>query len=490
MITLTLLPDGTVLQTGTSASETILGDTGIAGNPTQNDEIRAGAGDDRLSGGRGQNDLFGQKGDDSFVLGQSGNEFDRAFGGVGKDTFSIINAPGSVSNVHVINGGSDRGRTPEADSLSISAFFGTGVSLARGKIKVDSQVGSVDIARIRDIEIIRGTSLEDRLRATDTMIEIRGGGGNDRIWANDTKAGSYAGGIGNDILTGRSQKDILFDGDLGLSGGRKAPNLFNDTDLLKGNGGSDTLFSYSGPDTLIGGKGNDTFYSIFGDATIRGGDGRDVVKFNYGSFVEQPLVDQSRTNRPQEQLAGLDINGGDGFDRIDFSATHVSTAGGSTDLTKGVFINLGLGRGKELSTGTDGRFIVRKFESVSGTDRDDRLIGSGVDNTIEGGAGDDVIRGKDGNDSLDGGSGNDTLTGGKGADEFLFDGGDKSDTITDFQDGVDEITLHVAGTKLTFASLIITDTVDGALIRYAALDTVLLEGVSASVLDGGDFNFV
>jgi len=73
---------------------------------------------------------------------------------------------------------------------------------------------------------------------------------------------------------------------------------------------------------------------------------------------------------------------------------------------------------------------------ISGTNKDDELIGTTGDDTILSGNGDDTVDGGDGNDSLVGGNGEDTLFGGAGDD--LLDGGNGSDTL-DGGDGDDTL---------------------------------------------------
>ena len=88
--------------------------------------------------------------------------------------------------------------------------------------------------------------------------------------------------------------------------------------------------------------------------------------------------------------------------------------------------------------------------------------------TVSGLAGDDVIDassmtapamrfildGGDGKDVLHGGQGDDVLRGGAGADTFQFSGGNGSDTIADFEHGLDQIAVLGYGTALSsFADL-------------------------------------
>jgi cysteinyl-tRNA synthetase len=72
--------------------------------------------------------------------------------------------------------------------------------------------------------------------------------------------------------------------------------------------------------------------------------------------------------------------------------------------------------------------------TLTGQDGNDKLYGKG---------GADILNGNGGNDWLEGGNGNDQLTGGSGIDTFVFRASGKynSDSIRDFQPGVDVIAL-------------------------------------------------
>src|SRR5689334_3907612 len=67
--------------------------------------------------------------------------------------------------------------------------------------------------------------------------------------------------------------------------------------------------------------------------------------------------------------------------------------------------------------------------------------GGNAGDILIGTAGDDVLRGKNGDDTLTGGLGNDLLVGGNGADHFVFAKDGSTDTIKDFQSGIDKIDL-------------------------------------------------
>jgi predicted extracellular nuclease len=80
-------------------------------------------------------------------------------------------------------------------------------------------------------------------------------------------------------------------------------------------------------------------------------------------------------------------------------------------------------------------------DSISGGAGDDRLFGNAGDDRVSGGIGNDIVFGDAGNDRLSGDIGNDTMTGGLGADTFSFSFVSGSDTITDFNVGMDRLLL-------------------------------------------------
>ncbi|MFN2259683.1 MAG: M10 family metallopeptidase C-terminal domain-containing protein, partial [Parasphingopyxis sp.] len=112
-----------------------------------------------------------------------------------------------------------------------------------------------------------------------------------------------------------------------------------------------------------------------------------------------------------------------------------------------------------------------------GKDGDDRLLGGGDE---------DTLRGNGGNDRLDGGGENDVLIGGDGADIFAFSENFAHDTIKDFEDGSDRISLEGlrglnGGDALTFDQLLVTDnggstTIELDLDRNGIADAIDFDG--------------
>ncbi len=117
----------------------------------------------------------------------------------------------------------------------------------------------------------------------------------------------------------------------------------------------------------------------------------------------------------------------------------------------------------EADFGDLGLLITATGAQASGGALDDRIIGTSGGQVLSGGAGDDVLHD---------GSGTDTLVGGVGADVFVFAADSTSDTIADFEDGIDQIDLSDWGMIYSATSLQITSTPTGAIIAYG--DNLLL----------------
>ena len=99
--------------------------------------------------------------------------------------------------------------------------------------------------------------------------------------------------------------------------------------------------------------------------------------------------------------------------------------------------------------------------------------------------------GGNGDDTLDGGNGRDLLAGGAGADVFVFATGTNRDTITDFEDGIDQIDLTgLAPAGITeFAHLAISDNGVDAVVMLDGGNYVTLLNTLAADLDATDFIF-
>ncbi|MEM8716294.1 MAG: hypothetical protein AAGE92_11050, partial [Cyanobacteria bacterium P01_G01_bin.4] len=117
---------------------------------------------------------------------------------------------------------------------------------------------------------------------------------------------------------------------------------------------------------------------------------------------------------------------------------------------------------------------------LSGLGGVDLLRGRGGNDILSGGDDRDFLLGDNGNDVLLGGSGNDVLQGGDDADIFVLGQDNGTDTIVDFELGVDRIGLTggIAVGDLTFS---------GNRLQLGGDTLAVLQGVNTSALEASDF---
>jgi RTX calcium-binding nonapeptide repeat (4 copies) len=297
-----------------------------------------------------------------------------------------------------------------------------------------------------------------------------------------------------------TQRDILI-GDIGnniLKG-------FGGIDSLIGNGGDDFIEGGAAGDTINGGAGSGDTAS-YRDSTgsnvsinlltsvHSGGDAQGDLLFFIenleGSLTRRDiLVGNNVANRIfgnggadiiQGQGGNDFIDGGVGADSlnagagIDTVSYEKSSAGVTVDLNVALQVSVGDANGDSL-------FF---FENVDGSDFGDNLKGSLVSNRLVGGLG---------MDTLNGGTGSDYLTGGADADTFRFtDLSFGSDTITDWNDGVDHISIALP-LETSFAGLTFTGNGSNNVIVRGFNGTgsaIIVKADAAFTLDVGDFVFV
>ncbi len=144
----------------------------------------------------------------------------------------------------------------------------------------------------------------------------------------------------------------------------------------------------------------------------------------------------------------------------------------------------------------DDRFVGRAGDDVllTGAGADTLLGGRGADvltagegdDRLFGGSGGDVLDGEAGEDIVAGGRGDDVLTGGADADVFAFGRRGGTDTVTDFEDGLDR--LLVRGTSSIEDLAVSEDDLGNAVVSARGL-TVTLLGVAAADVAADDFLF-
>lgn len=314
-----------------------------------------------------------------------------------------------------------------------------------------------------------GTPGDDVLEGTPQNDQIYALAGNDRLLGS---AGSdlLDGGPGSDTvdysrLNGSVQLD-LGAGSVGKGiggmdtlisignaiGSRFGDSLFGNADQnhLQGGAGNDFLWGGAGADRLDGGPGSDTVSYAGSPAGVRVDLAAGTARDGYGftdTIISIGLADGSAH---ADTLLGNDnlnvLRGGDGNDRL--------FGRGGDDTLVG-------GQGDDLLDGGEGSDTVSYFDDPSGVIVDlgqgtatdgwggqDTIVSAGhVIGTPEHA---DVLIGNDNVNIINGGGGGDTLTGRGGADTFVMNSWDWwGSTITDFEPGIDKISIDLGSIPVT-----------------------------------------
>jgi microcystin-dependent protein len=210
------------------------------------------AGDDRLLGGNGIDDIGGGMGNDT-IFGAGGN--DMLTGGKGNDTLDggtgvntlmgqagndrlIVGAGASGTNV---NGGSDTDTLVATSAVTIGTFLdiealefqsGANLTLTQAQFAIlpvtaaVSGLGTLTVSMTttgtfatnqfvfsggQSAVVVNGTAGDDIFLSGNAPHTINAGGGNDRIDGGGA-ADTINGGIGNDKITGRGGADVITGG--------------------------------------------------------------------------------------------------------------------------------------------------------------------------------------------------------------------------------------------------------------------------------------
>ena len=365
-------------------------------------------------------------------------------------------------------------------------------------------------------DILLGQENSDLLNGKEGNDTLNGGDGEDTLYV-EANNDSLLGGAGNDLLAGQDGQDTL-DGEAGND------TLYgnNNDDLLMGSDGTDSLFGGGGNDSMNGGADNDLLNSGNGNDTVDGGDGDDRLLGLLGN-------DSMRGGGGNDLLAGQDgqdtlngeagsdtlygnsdndeLNGGNGIDRLFGGGGDDSMNGGADNDT------LNGSDGDDTIDGSDGEdrlFGMIGDDLLNGGTNDDLLSGNNGQDTLSGGDGNDTVYGENdsdylyggsgidrlfgggGNDSLYGGAGNDLLTGQSGMDVFMIESASGTDTIADFDNGVDYLNLSA---DLSFSELNIINNTAGT--ATLIIDTTnnndllaVVDNVSAVDITADDFTTI
>ena len=482
--------------------------------------LDGGQGDDALSGGVNEHNLFGfsgnEFGNDTIV-----NPSPKSEGYINSgDIISFINfvLRRPTDDVELREGLSLADLvTPgfEGENLVLSTNNGSSVTVNNGAyldIGIRSSHGNVEnfiYALSSPVIELRGTELPDIIFGRGGNDEIKGLAGNDEI-IGGAGTDTIDAGYGDDYIEGGAGADNI-DGSFGIdtasyinseqavqvdlsddnaeSGGDAEGDVLRNIENLIGSTHDDTLTGDAGPNKIEGHEGDDTIYGLGGNDELHGGEDRDTI---YGGSGEDTIYG----DEGDDILFGDDqadtIYGGDGKDTIE-GGSGADTLYGEADgdIIRG-------NEGEDTAFGGVGADTIEggdDADTLYGEAGEDIIYGGDGEDTIEGGSGADTLSGDGGVNILEGAGGSDTFTGGAGNDVFVaYIQSDMTDIITDFTDG-DKVRIDVddpsaiADLASLYAALSITATNNTDHTNNGADDTVLRFDRGATG-DAGDYLIV
>ena len=437
-----------------------------------NDTIIGSAGNDTVIGGRGTDVALMGKGDDTFVW-NPGDGNDTVEGQAGNDTL-LFNGANVNENINISANGSRVLFTRDVANITMDLNGIENVQFdARGgadTITVNDLTGT-DVKQVGiDLGAIPGTPGGDG--QVDTIV-IDGTAGNDVINITESNGVVTVTGLASTVtITNFDANDRLVINGLGGDDVINASGLGTAMQLTADGGdGNDVLIGSPGNDTLLGGLGDDVLIGNGGQNVLDGGPGNNVVI--QGAATTLASVGSAGATvapAPQQQFDGTAGN-----DQI--SAT---LSGGNVQIS-------GLAAPVSLDAAAQGNSVT-----LNGLAGDDVIDASGVTTSTMR----FILNGGDGNDVLHGGSGDDMLTGGAGGDRFAFSGSNGTDTITDFQAGIDTVDISGYGPALaSFGDLSGQMTQVGADVqvnlggKVAGAGMIVLQNTQLTAVSATDFSF-
>jgi Ca2+-binding RTX toxin-like protein len=355
---------------------------------TDVENLRAGAGDDRLNGNAQDNLLDGAAGNDRLV---GADAEDVLFGGDGNDMLL------GGFQADQFNGGAGVDTASYADHHFDVIVDIDGVADDRSACcSLDGPIGGPHDNVKLDVENLRGTDDDDTLIGSPGNNRIEGMGYPDRI----------DGGGGDDVLEGGEWGDIFRTG-----------TVADGADVIDGGEGTDAIFYNQRGDVRVNvsidGVADDG--EIFGPSSTEGDNVIDLEQV-WGSQGGTDFVGTAAA----ERFFGAE-SGGAGRD--------VVSLGGGRDVA---WTSIGADF-LDGGPGSD-ELIASSHENIRPTDEPDRILG---------GPGNDVIEGRGGEDTIVGGPGNDLESGGGGVDVFdqgaVASGSDMIDCGGDTEGSVDRV---------------------------------------------------
>jgi Ca2+-binding RTX toxin-like protein len=289
--------------------------------------LQGDANANELSGGNGDDLIYGRGGNDSLWGGDSGT--DAIYGGAGDDMIS----DGKGDAADILDGGAG------FDTLSMfyGAFFGGGISgfnwtfVAGADMTTPGGSSASGFERVSITgsdygDTITGGRFDDMVRGWMGADLLDGGRGSD-FMVGDNGVDTLFGGKGNDSLLGGGNDDVLYggDGDDFIRGGATF-DVFQGDDTISGGKGADLLWTGPRTTTLLY---DESEQGVYVDLELNVGFGGDAAGDTFDIGGGTRLVGSDFNDY---LVGGITIQGGDGDDRIRHSdETKVMTGGAGLD---------------------------------------------------------------------------------------------------------------------------------------------------------------
>ena len=426
--------------------------------------------------------------------------------GDGTSSNSVTN-PGDFSLLNIGGGGS-------------GSFVGSHQYLTGGIFTVVATVNDDDLLSHSDTITTFVTG--NRIDPITSQQQIVGTAGADTI--NFTSLNTWVEACaGADTITGTSGNNLINAGE-----GANTVTLTSGHNVINAGSGADTITVTSGDNTINAGSGANTIVATSGVNTITTGAGVDTITTGGLAGAGNTINAGDGANTITTGAGNDTVTGGNGVDTIttgagddvvyaDNGANTVTTGAGHDTVFSGIDVDtITTGAGNDeinvkggtdtIAAGAGTDTLIADFSLATGAVSINGLAGTaaagyagnisglgiatfaGVENfEITSGRFDDVIMTGDGDDVITAGGGDDMLFGGLGQDEFKFANNDGSDTIADFQDGIDLINITSGASAISH--LTISQQGDDALISYANTNIILSDIDIASISDV-DFSFI
>ncbi|MEJ8814261.1 calcium-binding protein [Variovorax ureilyticus] len=436
--------------------------------------------DNVLTGNSASNVLYGDAGNDTYVVGAGDTIVEYVDEGIDTVQASVSWTLGdNLENLTLTGTTSISGAGNELSNVLMGNSAANSLNGGSGDDTIDGGSGN---------DTMVGGTGDDTyfVNATGDVVTELAGEGMDEVRASITYT------LGNDVeslvLTGTST--------INATGNTLSNNL-------TGNSANNTLDGGAGDDTMVGGAGADTYkVDSVGDVIVElSNEGTDAVQasvtYTLSSNIENLTLTGTGTingtgNELDNVLTGNTVanilTGGAGNDTLDGGTGNDTLVGGlgndtyKVDAT-GDVVTEAAGEGLDTVQSSVTYTLGNNVENLTLTGSSTlSATGNNLDNVLVGNTANNTLTGAAGNDTLDGGTGNDTMVGGTGDDTYYVN--ISTDVVTEnASEGTDTVisaVTYTLGNNVENLQLQ-TGNINGT---GNALDNVLYAGAGNNTLNG------